>query len=315
MNCPNCQTKNPAGAKFCFNCGAAMPAACANCGTSLPPGAKFCFNCGHPVGTPASTAPAPEAFTLPPVPAAVTESPLQKFVPRDLMAKLEAARSGDAMVGERRIVTMLFCDVKGSTAAASNLDPEEWAEIINGAFEHMIKPVYHYEGTVARLMGDGILAFFGAPMAHEDDPQRAVLAGLEIVAAIRAYREQVFTALGASTSTCASASTPAWWWSARWARTCAWSTRPWATPSTWRPAWSRQRRRAPSRSPSRPTSSSRPSSTSKRWKASKSRARQSRCAPSAWSARRGHRRAARHRRTAISAGRPRTGSSRALVGR
>ena len=74
------------------------------------------------------------------------------------------------MVGERRVVTMLFCDVKGSTAAAEQLDPEEWTEIINGAFEHMIKPVYQYEGTVARLMGDAILAFFGAPTAHEDDP-------------------------------------------------------------------------------------------------------------------------------------------------
>ncbi|MEZ4768869.1 MAG: adenylate/guanylate cyclase domain-containing protein [Caldilineales bacterium] len=86
---------------------------------------------------------------------------------------------------------MLFCDVKGSTAAASRLDPEEWAEIINGAFEHMITPVYRYEGTVARLMGDGILAFFGAPLAHEDDPQRATLAGLAIVAAIKSYRARV----------------------------------------------------------------------------------------------------------------------------
>ena len=95
------------------------------------------------------------------------------------------------MVGERRVVTMLFCDVKGSTAAASHLDPEEWTEIINGAFERMIRPVYKYEGMVARLMGDAILAFFGAPITHEDDPQRAVLAGLDIVDEIRSYREQV----------------------------------------------------------------------------------------------------------------------------
>ncbi|MCH9011140.1 MAG: adenylate/guanylate cyclase domain-containing protein [Chloroflexi bacterium] len=70
------------------------------------------------------------------------------------------------MQGERRTVTMLFCDVQGSTAAAEKLDPEEWAEIINGAFEHLIEPVYRYEGTLARLMGDAILAFFGAPIAH-----------------------------------------------------------------------------------------------------------------------------------------------------
>ena len=81
--------------------------------------------------------------------------------------------------------------MKGSTATASQLDPEEWAEIINGAFEHMIAPVYRYEGTVARLMGDGILAFFGAPIAHEDDPQRAVLASLEIVDGIKGYGVEI----------------------------------------------------------------------------------------------------------------------------
>lgn len=76
---------------------------------------------------------------------------------------------------------MLFCDVKGSTAAAEQLDPEDWAEVMNGVFEYMIRPVYKFEGTVVRLMGDAILAFFGAPIAHEDDPQRAILAGLEII--------------------------------------------------------------------------------------------------------------------------------------
>jgi predicted ATPase/class 3 adenylate cyclase len=95
------------------------------------------------------------------------------------------------MVGERRVVTMLFCDVTGSTAAAERLDPEDWTEIINGAFERMIGPVYKFEGTLARLMGDAILAFFGAPIAHEDDAQRAVLAGLEILANLEPYREEV----------------------------------------------------------------------------------------------------------------------------
>ena len=95
------------------------------------------------------------------------------------------------MQGERRVVTILFCDVQGSTAAAEGLDPEEWAEIMNGAFKFLIEPVYRYEGTLARLMGDAILAFFGAPIAHEDDPQRAVLAGLDIVEGIRPYQETV----------------------------------------------------------------------------------------------------------------------------
>ena len=107
------------------------------------------------------------------------------------MRKLEAARSRNAMVGERRVITMLFCDVKGSTAAAEKVDPEVWTEIMNGVFEHMIRPIYKYEGLVPRLMGDAILAFFGAPITHEDDPQRAVLAGLEIQESIQPYAEEI----------------------------------------------------------------------------------------------------------------------------
>jgi class 3 adenylate cyclase/tetratricopeptide (TPR) repeat protein len=86
---------------------------------------------------------------------------------------------------------MLFCDVRGSTSMAEGLDPEEWTDVMNAAYEHLITPVYRYEGTVARLMGDAILAFFGAPTAHEDDPQRAVMAGLEIVASIGPFRERL----------------------------------------------------------------------------------------------------------------------------
>jgi class 3 adenylate cyclase/tetratricopeptide (TPR) repeat protein len=90
--------------------------------------------------------------------------------------------------GERRVVTILFCDVKGSTGLAEQLDPEEWAEIMNAAFERIIEPVYRYGGTVARLMGDAMLAMFGAPTAHEDDPERAVLAGLGILESIKPVR-------------------------------------------------------------------------------------------------------------------------------
>ena len=97
---------------------------------------------------------------------------------------------GRPMEGERRIVTMLFCDVVGSTAMAERLDPEAWTDIMNEVFEQLIAPIDRYEGTTARLMGDAIFALFGAPTAHEDDPQRAVSAGLEIVAAMGAYREK-----------------------------------------------------------------------------------------------------------------------------
>jgi predicted ATPase/class 3 adenylate cyclase len=116
---------------------------------------------------------------------------LDRYLPRELVTKLESARARNSMLGERRIITILFCDVKGSTAAAEKVDPEIWSDIINNVFEYMIRPIYKYEGLVPRLMGDAILAFFGAPITHEDDPQRAVLAGLEIQAGIKSFVEEI----------------------------------------------------------------------------------------------------------------------------
>lgn len=100
------------------------------------------------------------------------------------------------LTAERRVVSILFTDVTGSTAMAESLDPEEWAEIMNEAFGYLTSPVIRYGGTVARLMGDAILAFFGAPSAHEDDPLRAVLAGLDILDGIQAFREQLVAEYG-----------------------------------------------------------------------------------------------------------------------
>lgn len=100
-------------------------------------------------------------------------------------------KGGRVMTGERRIITALFCDVAGSTAMAERLDPENWAEIMNRAFELLTAPVARYEGTIARLMGDALLAFFGAPDAHEDDPRRAIQAGLDIIEAVTPLREQL----------------------------------------------------------------------------------------------------------------------------
>src|SRR3954452_15014200 len=149
--------------------GVGEPMNCPACGTTNPDGSRFCNACGTQLD-------------------ANAEAPLDPFLPRELLAKLEAARAGRAMEGERRVVTMLFCDVKGSTAMAETMDPEDWTEIMNGAFERLIAPVYRYEGTLARLMGDAIFAFFGAPIAHEDDPQRAVGAGLDIISGCDSYK-------------------------------------------------------------------------------------------------------------------------------
>jgi class 3 adenylate cyclase/tetratricopeptide (TPR) repeat protein len=173
VRCPRCATENPQDARFCVSCGNQLARTCANCGRELPDGATFCPHCGHPVDAPADA-----------------DDRLRRFIPEELLAKLNRAAERD-IGGERRRVTMLFCDVQGSTAAAENLDPEEWADIMNGAFEHLIAPIYRYEGTLARLMGDAILAFFGAPISHEDDPERAVRAGLEILAEIEPYKRQV----------------------------------------------------------------------------------------------------------------------------
>ncbi len=165
MICPTCQTSNEASANFCFNCGTAMIQTCPNCAASIPLASRFCSNCGRAIGL-------------------GEEQQVERLLPPEAASE----RAGE---GERRVVTVLFADIKGSTAMAEQLDPEEWAELMNGAFDRLISPIYRYEGTVARLLGDALLAFFGAPVSHEDDPQRAVRAGLEIVAGVQAYHEQM----------------------------------------------------------------------------------------------------------------------------
>ena len=163
--CPNCSTENPDGARFCMSCGHSLEAPCPNCGTELPPNAKFCFNCGFEIEAGATT----------------DETGKSAQQVTDEIAEA-VTRHGETS-GERRTITMLFCDVTGSTAAAEQLDPEAWTSVMREAFDSFIAPVERYEGTVARLLGDAILAYFGAPTAHEDDPERAVLAALDILEA------------------------------------------------------------------------------------------------------------------------------------
>jgi class 3 adenylate cyclase/tetratricopeptide (TPR) repeat protein len=152
---------------------------CPQCATELSLGAQFCDACGARVSAAPSTPPALD----------VVAQRLQRLVPKEYAERLLSTRGQPH--DERRTVTILFSDVKGSTSMAEKLDPEEVKEVIGGAFEFLIAPIYRYEGTLVQLMGDAILAFFGAPIAHEDDPERACRAALEITAGSAAYAEKL----------------------------------------------------------------------------------------------------------------------------
>jgi class 3 adenylate cyclase len=143
---------------------------CTNCGAALPEGARFCMNCGQPV---AAAGPVDEE----------ARARLAAAAPSPLRDKMRAPR----LTGERKPVTALFADVVGSTALAESMDAEDWSAIMNGAFGAMSGAIHRYEGTIAKLVGDAVLAFFGAPVAHEDDPERAVRAALDVLESVNAY--------------------------------------------------------------------------------------------------------------------------------
>lgn len=156
-----------------------MDRTCRHCGEPLPAEAKFCMHCGRPaeVSTPDDR---------------TRHSHLSSAAPAALARKMRLA----PVAGERRMVTALFADVVGSTTLAEALDPEEWTGIMNKAFDLMSRAAYRYEGTIAGLWGDEILVFFGAPVAHEDDPERAVRAALDMNAAIDTYAQDLKVSAG-----------------------------------------------------------------------------------------------------------------------
>lgn len=174
MICSQCQMQNPEDAVYCANCGFPLSQRCSNCHAEVKPGARFCMYCGqaiHPQ-TPADNA---------------IHSRLAASVPAPLAEKVLTT----ALVSERRVVTILFADVVGSTALADRLDVETWGEVMNGAFDLITPTIYRFEGTIARLLGDSLIAFFGAPLAHEDDPRRAILTALESAELMRNYAQMV----------------------------------------------------------------------------------------------------------------------------
>src|SRR5829696_4263302 len=180
MQCPQCEYENPEQAKFCLECGTRFALTCLQCSTELPSSAKFCLECGHPAGT-RPTVPAKEA-------ASRFASP-EIYTPQHLAERIISSRG--ALEGERKQVTVLFADLKGSMELLADRDPEEARRLLDPVLERMMEAVHRYEGTVNQVLGDGIMALFGAPLAHEDHAQRACYAALRMQEAVKEYADEV----------------------------------------------------------------------------------------------------------------------------
>ena len=161
MRCLSCGSENPAARKFCSECGTGFPRACLQCGADNAPSAKFCGECGTSLNAPVR-APVPET------------SPVQ---PREI-------------AGERRHLTVLFCDLVGSTEISARLDPEEWREIETDYLRAAAEATTRFGGFVAKYLGDGVMAYFGWPEAHDNEAERAARAGLAIVDAVGALNQR-----------------------------------------------------------------------------------------------------------------------------
>jgi class 3 adenylate cyclase/tetratricopeptide (TPR) repeat protein len=175
MRCPQCGHDNPAQVRFCGECGTRIEGLCPGCGTSNPPTNKFCHQCG-------------QTLAPPPAPAIRFASP-QSYTPPHLAEKILTSRT--ALAGERKQVTVLFADVSGFTSIAERLDPEEVHQLMTRAFELILGEVHRYEGTINQFLGDGVMALFGAPIAHEDHAQRAVHAALGMQRVLRGYQAEL----------------------------------------------------------------------------------------------------------------------------
>ena len=192
MECPQCRHANPPGTKFCGECGTRLQSLCPACQAPNPPSNKFCSECGRPLAG-AAPASAPTAVTAPVATPARFASP-EAYTPRHLAEKILTSKG--AIEGERKIVTVMFSDVSGFTAMSEKIDPEDVHAIMDRAFEVILEAVHRYEGTVNQFLGDGVMALFGAPIAHEDHAQRALGAALRIQANLKPLAEDVKRAHG-----------------------------------------------------------------------------------------------------------------------
>jgi class 3 adenylate cyclase/tetratricopeptide (TPR) repeat protein len=172
MRCPYCQTDNPSTAKFCLECGKRF-AICPNCGTANPAKAKFCIECGTAL-----------------LAKAEREKPQQAMQHSDKERTQPLPELPAIPREERRVVTIMFADITGSTPLADHLDPEDMRAILTGYFNLMTEQIRKHDGTVEKYIGDAVMAVFGAPFAHEDDPDRAIRAALDMQAALTQFNEQ-----------------------------------------------------------------------------------------------------------------------------
>jgi class 3 adenylate cyclase/tetratricopeptide (TPR) repeat protein len=175
MHCQRCQHDNPASSRYCAQCGARLSLSCGSCGADLAEDVRFCGQCGLAVS---ATRMGPTRFASP-----------EAYTPRHLAEKILTSKSG--IEGERKQVTVLFADLKGSMELLADRDPEETRKLLDPVLERMMDAVHQYEGTVNQVMGDGIMALFGAPVAHEDHAVRACYAGLRMQESVRRYAEEV----------------------------------------------------------------------------------------------------------------------------
>jgi class 3 adenylate cyclase len=179
MTCSRCQHENPGDAVFCQECGTRLEAACPSCGTPNQLGAKFCKQCGHRLSGPQAA----QAVSSP------RFGPPESYTPKHLAEKILTSKS--AIEGERKQVTVLFADLKGSMELLADRDPEEARKLLDPVLERMMEAVHHYEGTVNQVMGDGIMALFGAPIGHEDHAVRACYAAVRMQRRVNLYADEV----------------------------------------------------------------------------------------------------------------------------
>ncbi|MFC1821905.1 adenylate/guanylate cyclase domain-containing protein [Thermodesulfobacteriota bacterium] len=187
MKCPDCQSENRDGVKFCEECGTKMEMVCPHCSAKIPLGKKFCGECGHKLEAPPPEQPSPE-------PAIDYDQP-QSYTPKFMAEKILTTRS--SIEGERKLVTVFFADVANYTGMSEKLDPEDVHQVMDGCFKILMNEIHKYEGTINQFTGDGVMALFGAPLAHEDHAQRACFASLAIQRAMAGYGAKLMQEYGA----------------------------------------------------------------------------------------------------------------------